>query len=596
MPGIVGIVTKLPRERAEPKLLQMVEALRHESFYTTGTWIDEALGLYVGWVAAKDSFGDGMPLRNERGDALIFSGEEFSAPPDEGWRVGGGPAYLLRRYQENTGFLAGLNGRFHGVLVDGLHGTATLFNDRFGMHRVYYYEAKDAFYFAAEAKALLAVRPELRRLDPQALGEFIACGCVMQERTLFDGIHTLPGAAEWVFRRGTLETKGRYFRPAEWEDAPRLGAEPFYEEMRRVFAAKLPRYLEGRVGMSLTGGLDTRMIMAWQRRPAGSLPSYTFGGMFRQCHDVRVAREVARASGQPHEVIVVGRELLADFPRYAERSVYLTDGCVEVSHAPDLYVSERAREIAPIRVTGNYGGEVLRGVVAFGSRTPSPGLFTPEVEAWTCRAEETFAELRRGHPVSFAVFKQAPWHHYGLSALEQSQLAVRSPYLDNDLLQLVFRAPAVALEDENVCLRLIADGDPTLWRIPTDGGLGGGRRGLGGALSRGVSKWSRKAEYGYDYGMPQWLARLDHALSRFHLERMFLGRHKFNHFRIWYRDALSEYVRAMLLDPRTLARPYLERRRVEAMVRGHLTGNRNHTADIHRLLTLELVHRLFVDA
>ena len=96
--------------------------------------------------------------------------------------------------------------------------------------------------------------------------------------------------------------------------------------------------------------------------------------------------------------------------------------------------------------------------------------------------------------------------------------------------------------------------------------------------------------------MPQWLARLDHALSRFHLERMFLGRHKFNHFRIWYRDALSEYVRAMLLDPKTLARPYLERRRVEAMVRGHLTGNRNHTADIHRLLTLELVHRLFVDA
>ena len=39
-----------------------------------------------------------------------------------------------------------------------------LFNDRYGMHRLYYHQAKEAFYFAAEAKAILAVRPELRAL------------------------------------------------------------------------------------------------------------------------------------------------------------------------------------------------------------------------------------------------------------------------------------------------------------------------------------------------------------------------------------------------------------------------------------------------
>ena len=48
-----------------------------------------------------------------------------------------------------------------------------LFNDRYGMQRVYYHESKEAFYFAAEAKAILAVRPELRRPDPRGLGEFV---------------------------------------------------------------------------------------------------------------------------------------------------------------------------------------------------------------------------------------------------------------------------------------------------------------------------------------------------------------------------------------------------------------------------------------
>ncbi|PYR23831.1 MAG: hypothetical protein DMF98_17455, partial [Acidobacteria bacterium] len=161
MPGIVGLLTRLPREQAEPELLRMVEALRHESFYETGTWVDESLGVYVGWAGRKNSFSEGMPLWNERQDVvLVFSGEEF---PESGTarrlKQRGhdldmeGPSYLVHLYEEDHSFPAGLNGRFHGLLTDRTRGTATLFNDRYGMHRIYYHESKDAFYFAAEAKA-----------------------------------------------------------------------------------------------------------------------------------------------------------------------------------------------------------------------------------------------------------------------------------------------------------------------------------------------------------------------------------------------------------------------------------------------------------
>jgi asparagine synthase (glutamine-hydrolysing) len=75
-----------------------------------------------------------------------------------------------------------------------------------------------------------------------------------------------------------------------------------------------------------------------------------------------------------------------------------------------------------------------------------------------------------------------------------------------------------------------------------------------------------------------------------------MGRHKIFHFRLWYKTVLAKYVKEILLDPRTLARPYLERSGVEAVVNGHLKGNRNFTIEIHRLLSLELLHRVFVDA
>jgi asparagine synthase (glutamine-hydrolysing) len=547
-----------------------------------------------------------MPLCNETGDiGLIFSGEEYPEPgiacrlKERGHTLEEKRAsYLVHLYEEDPAFPAGLNGRFHGLLTDRTRGTGTLFNDRYGMHRIYYHQSTEAFYFAAEAKAILAVRPELRQADARGLGELVACGCVLENRTLFEGIHVLPPAAAWVLRGGSIEQKACYFQPRVWEDQDTLEPESYYREVREVFSRNLPRYFNGqeRIGMSLTGGLDTRIIMSWQDSPPGTLPCYSFGGAFRDCQDVSIAREVARSCGQSHEVIQVGEEFLTRFPQYAERTVYLTDACADVSRSADLYVNEQAAKIAPVRMTGNYGGEVLRRVRAFKPQEPAAGLFAPELLSQVQVAKQTYAALVNGHPLSFAVFRQAPWHHYGLLALEQTQLSLRSPYLDNDFVRAVFRAPQAMLTNNDVSLRLIADGSPELRKIRTDRGLAGNHGRLRAAALRSFLEFTFKAEYAYDYGMPQAVAKIDHLFSSFHLERLFLGRHKFYHFRIWYRDALAKYIREMLLDSRTLSRPYLQRSAVEAIVRGHTKGDRNHTTEIHKILTLELLHRLFLDS
>ena len=586
MPGIVGLVTARPPEHARRELDRMMAALYREPFHESGTWIDESLGVYVGWSARRGSFASGMPLADERGDLVgVFSGEEIS-----GLEAGDG-AYVLRSYREDASFPAALNGRFHGIVADRTRGAAMLFNDRFGMHRLYQHQASDGFYFAAEAKAILAVRPELRRIDPRGLGELVSCGCVLENRTLFEGIRVLPGASAWVLRGGGVERAASYFRPAEWEAEPALDPEGFYRELRDVFCRILPRYFAGpeAVGLSLTGGLDTRMILSARAPAAGSLPCYTFAGMFRDCHDARVARQVARACRQSHQVLRVDADFLSRFAEHAERTVVATDGCADVRRAPDLYLNAEARSIAPVRMTGNYGGEVLRGVVAFKPAAPLPGLYSPDLLSWVRKAEETYAAVRAGHPLSFAVFRQAPWHHYGLLALEESQLSLRSPFLDNELVRTVYRAPETALATDELCLRLIADTAPELRRIPTD--LGRGGSGRGAAIRAAILALQFKAEYGYDYGMPQWVAPIDRLLSPLGPERLFLGRHKFAHFRFWYRGVLSAHVRAVLLDPRTLALPYVDRKTIETLVADHLAGRRNHTAEIHRLLTLEIIER-----
>jgi asparagine synthase (glutamine-hydrolysing) len=251
-------------------------------------------------------------------------------------------------------------------------------------------------------------------------------------------------------------------------------------------------------------------------------------------------------------------------------------------------------------MTGNYGSEVLRRMFAFRAYDAHKGLFNPELLPHIRATKETYARLRKGHPSSFIAFAQAPWHHYGLAALEQSQLSPRSPFLDNDLVRTSFRAPESSLvrgdlvADHDVALRLISDGNPGLRAIRSDRGIGG--KGILGSLTRAYFETTFRLEYEYDYGMRPALSKIDHFLSPLHPEYLLLGRHKYYHFRVWYRDTLAKYVQEMLLDPLTLSRPYVERATLESMVIGHTKKGENYTSAIHKILSLELIHRLFLDS
>jgi asparagine synthase (glutamine-hydrolysing) len=606
MPGLAGILGPGRSEDRSAAVSRMVAVMRHEPFYTSGTYAAPGSALWAGWVGLRGSFSDGMPVWNEKRDiGLIFSGEDFTEPGEvarlkaAGHDVSPGKAgYLVHSYEERgSRFVESLNGRFSGVLIDLREGKVLLFNDRYGLGRLHIAEENGTLYFASEAKALLEVLPGRRSLAPEGLAEVFSCGCVLRNRTLFTDISLLPGGALWTFAPGGEVRRESYFRPEAWENLEPLPPEDYYRRLKETWARILPRYLGGGqdVAMSLTGGKDSRMIMAWAQTAPGTLPCYTFGGMYRECLDVKLARRVARVCGRPFQVIPLDAGFLREFPALAERTVRLTDGAMDVTGSPELYVNRIARTIAPVRLTGNYGQEILAGAVAFRPFGLDRRIFAPDFRELVDRAAGTYAEEMAGRRLSFVAFKQVPWHHYSRLSLELSQLTLRSPFLDNDLVALAFQAPRGMTSSTGVQLRLVAEGNPALGRIGTDRALLYRPVPVVTKARHLVREFSFRAEYAFDYGMPGWLVRLDRALGPLRPERLFLGRHKFYHFRTWYRRELSPYVKDVLLDPRTLARPYLDGRRVREIVQAHTGGTGNYTSEIHRLLTSELIERTFID-
>jgi asparagine synthase (glutamine-hydrolysing) len=601
VPGIVGIISSRPPVLNEGELEHMVAAMNYEKFYVQGYYTDDHLGVYAGWVVRQNGFSDCLPIFNSSRDvALIFDGENFLNDEVAAWLATKDygsdrekARYIIHLYEEQGNeFLGLLNGWFCGLLVDRALNKLILFNDRFCMRKLYYHQSKEAFYFASEAKALLAVRPELREFDLVGLGEHLGVNCTFHEKTLFKGISRLPGGAEWTWHGRDKVRKTTYFNAKSWEEQPTLSSKAFYLKFKETFLKILPRYFgSDGIAMSLTAGLDSRMILAGLSPAPDQMICFTLGGVSGDTLDILRARETAQICRQPHQVVRLNQDFFTNFDELASNTVFITDGSLDVCNSHDLYFNRIIRQLAPVRMTGKFGSEVVRNRNVFKPAGVNQQVFDPAMAQWINRATDTLKDVRTGHPVTMSVFKGLPWNEYGKLAIELSQLALRTPYMDNELVQVVYQAPPDVRASDRTQLRLIEECNPILRSVMTNRGTAGSSKNLVSLCSQLFYYSLLKADYIYLYGMSNWMIRLTSLLAPLGLERLFLGKQKYEHYRLWLRDKLASFVKDVLFDERTLQRPFFNKKFVRNMAVKHINGTANYFLEINNAITLELITR-----
>jgi asparagine synthase (glutamine-hydrolysing) len=573
----------------------MTKSLQHETFYVAGTHAAPELGVYAGWIAHDDSFACQLARAQTSLDdvKLLLSGECYADPDRIKALEPGRHHWLLALYEKlGDAFVQELNGLFSGLLIDISGKKVLLFNDRFGVNRVYWHQAEDAFYFATEAKALLRVLPQLRSFDHRGLAQFLAIGSTVDNTTLFRGVNLLPAASSWLFQQETVK-KRIYFSVKSWESQPQLSREHFQHELEDTFNRIVPRYCQSpsQMGISLTAGLDSRMLMACLPEEIGSPVCYTYDGTKGTTLDTKLAAQIASACGLQHHVLRIKEDFFSGFPSIADRTVYLTDGCHGITGTHEIYLNRQGRDLAPIRLTGVFGSEVLRSVSTFKSLSLCPELLAPEWRQSVALQLQEFAGAS-SHPVTFAAFKEIPWSLFGSLSAACSQVSYRTPYLDNEIVALAFRAPDSARSSDSA-VDLVRKGHGPLSRIPTDMGLLGSY----GRLSRTLTNFGSKAAFKLDYiwndGMPHWLGVLDPVFDRLNSNIGILGAHKYLHYRRWFRRELADYVADAMEDIQNRPGPW-NSKFLDTLVRRHKSGERNYLREMNAVLTVGAIQRLLL--
>jgi asparagine synthase (glutamine-hydrolysing) len=303
--------------------------------------------------------------------------------------------------------------------------------------------------------------------------------------------------------------------------------------------------------------------------------------------DVRLARRIAKAAGQEHTVLNLQSDFLSDFSTHAEKAVYVSDGYSDICLTHELYLTRMARRISVSRVTGNFGSEVLRGMSTF----KEIGLHTEHLNDLgldLARVKEQWNSESKTNRAVFAIFKEIPWKLTAVSRLAKSQVSLRSPFLDNEVLKLACQYPTLVGLDSRLPVSLVGQERPELLGIETDRG----EAGLGGsgwkALRRIFYAVTFKLDYLLSEGTPDFVPILSDAVSA---DYVLPVRHKFLEYRRWFRGPLRDYVEGTLRGNNTFVSGLFGRKLVERTLANNASGLRNELADINTLLSLELIDK-----
>jgi asparagine synthase (glutamine-hydrolysing) len=347
----------------------MCTTIVHRGPDEQGIDIRDGVGLGARRLSIIDVAGGHQPLFNEDETVrLVFNGEIYNyrelrqALLERGHRFRSATdgEVLVHLWEENgRDFLEQVNGMFAIALFDASRRRLLVARDRLGIKPLYYAETGKHFVFGSELKAILASGLVERRVDLDALGQFLAWEYVPTPRTLLCGIEKLrPGHVLEV----DLEGGGRECR-AYWSVSsirPANGDSRRSEEWEEVVDAQVRTSVQHQLvsdvplGAFLSGGVDSSLVVS----AMGSASTFSIGFVDQSYNELPWSRAVANHLGVSHTTEVIQPDVIDLFGKLMH---FMDDPIGDFSIFPTYLVSRLARRSVTVVLSGDGGDELFGG-------------------------------------------------------------------------------------------------------------------------------------------------------------------------------------------------------------------------------------------
>jgi asparagine synthase (glutamine-hydrolysing) len=379
-------------------------------------------------------------------------------------------------------------------------------------------------------------------------------------------------------------------------------ADAFYEAVQK----RSSDIGTSRMGLSLSGGLDSRAILAGLGDKACQIRSYTLG--LSGCADQRLAFKMAKIAGTAHAFVPIKKEDLENFEELARLMVFLSDGLYHPHESTErVALNYLATDPFDIMLRG-HGGEIAKASLAY--------PFQASSSMHDCTPEE----IVEGLYVAASLGKQdMNWKtvfndsiadeiiHYGAGSLEaaaqpavsaglvpedicvflyisqwiprqvvaslalfRSKVNIRLPYLDRNFLELLLQLPVHDRWNGEFHRFFVKKYAADLARVPDSN--------TGAPLTAGVTRL--------------WFTdKVNSVLRRVNMP----GFRHYTDFQSWQRRYFSGITEEILFDSKSLSRNYYDPKGLRAIFDLHVANKKNYAHFLGTAVAIELWHRIFLE-
>ena len=611
MPGICGIVRHTPGP-IEPLLGAMCHRLSHYPWHQASSHSasDGSVGL---GAVLLDHTARGTGLSSEFSLYCAFEGDLHDLAEPRAQLVRQGVrmdddsivALLLRGvWLEGTRFFERLNGSFAAALWNEERKHLSLVNDRFGLRPIFYVHGHGRLIFASEIGALLQDATISRKLSAGGLGQFLAFGQFLGDTTLFDDIRLLPPGSVLDYDAAADRVTVSSYITAQ-EQAPSTMSR---EEALDAVAGRFLRAVERRTtdsaagpfGLSLSGGLDARTILA--AVPAHvQLTTVSLGMPGSMDHDA--AAVLSALVNRRHHQHMLDQAFLTTFEENLRQMVRLTSGHY-LDQGIVMTTLPLYRELGIKTLLRGHAGELLHMRKAYAFSLDAAGetvdsaqslkswllshltnymigdvdgpllssqLGTDVREVAANTIETALAPLETVQPPL-----QRLWHLFIRERLRRETGAslhmfrnfveVRVPYMDTDLIDLILTLPPAIKLDATLQSHILKRIRPEFLRVTN-------------------------ANTGTRMDASPLRARIGYLRMKVMAKLGAPGYQPYERLGLWLTTDLKPLLQRTILSEPFLARGIVDVDHIRRLVAQHESRERNHTYLLMALIILELAHQ-----
>jgi asparagine synthase (glutamine-hydrolysing) len=370
-----GIAGQFNFQRREPvkreTIVRMARSIAHRGPDDEGFFIDGPVGLGFRRLSIIDLAGGHQPMSNtEETVWIIFNGEIYNykelraelLSKGHQFRTNSDTEVIIHGYEEwGTDVFNHLNGMFGLAIWDVLNQRLVVARDAMGIKLVYYRLANGRLTFGSEIRAVLAADDTAPQVDASALNLFLRFRYTPSPYTIFEGVRKLAAGTLLVVEKGKCREERWYnFVPTPF--TPPKKDKEAVAELLDLYKHAVQRHLlsDVPVGILLSGGIDSGLLLALMNEHGNSWPAYTVGyGKSFADDELFDAAETASLLGARHVTVMLDRvEFERSLPKIVE---CLEEPIATSSIVPMYFVSQRARQDVKVALIGQGPDELFGG-------------------------------------------------------------------------------------------------------------------------------------------------------------------------------------------------------------------------------------------